>query len=87
MDHRYKNLPIPAELYDEMGIDEDTPLQFAYDADTQTMHVTVLTDDDLDSLAGYNESACDLCRNVDACPDAHKTAHPCDAFIDWRETW
>ena len=35
----------------------------------------------------YDETTCDLCRHVEACPDAHKTAHPCDAFIDWRDTW
>jgi len=87
MDNNYKPLMIPAEILDEMGINNDTPLQFAYDEDRQTLYVTVLTDEDLDSLAGYSETSCDTCRNVEACPDAHKMVHPCDAYIDWRDTW
>jgi hypothetical protein len=72
-----------------MGLGEDTPLQFDYDPQSQTLHITVLTEEDLDSLAGYNdgETSCETCRNVEACPDAHRTAHPCGAFIDWRDTF
>ena len=83
----YKNLPIPAEIYDDMGIDEDPPLQFDYDEETQTLHVSVLTQDDLDSLAGYKESDCGRCAHVSTCPDAHGTCHPCEAFIDKEDTW
>ena len=83
----FKNLPIPADIYDEMGLYDDPPLQFDFDPDELTLLISVLTQEDLDSLAGYNETSCETCRNVEACPDAHRTAHPCDAFIDWRDTW
>ena len=55
MDNNYKPLMVPAELYDEMGIDESTPLQFDYDEETQTLRVHVLTEEELGSLAGYRE--------------------------------
>jgi hypothetical protein len=56
-----ENLAIPAEIYDEMGIDCDSALQFDYDAVSQTLHIHVLSQAELDTLAGYCAAKCDDC--------------------------
>ncbi len=73
MDNNYKALPIPAEIYDEMGIDESTPLQFDYDTETQTLRVHVLSEAELETLAGHCTISCDNCLWADSCEDAHGT--------------
>jgi len=84
-----KPLMIPAEIYDEMGIDNDDHLQFDYDAGTRTLRIHVLTQEELDSLAGYKEqeSECGRCVFVSTCPDAYGPVHPCAAFIAKEEDW
>ena len=76
-----------AEFFDEMGISNDDHIQFDYDAETQTLHIHVLSQEELDSLAGYKETECDRCIHANTCRDAHKTSEPCDAFIDKEEAW
>jgi len=90
----YKNLAIPAEIYDEMGIDEDTPLQFDYDADSQTLRVHVLTEEELETLAGHCEDRCeDCCDNrcadrcedcawAESCDEAHGDPAGCPDFVE-----
>jgi hypothetical protein len=76
------------DYYDEMGLDsvDDCTLQHFYDPESQTLQVHVLTQDELDSLAGYSDSECGRCVHV-GCPDMGKTSGPCDAFIDKEESW
>ena len=84
--NEYKNLPIPAEIYDEMGIDEDVPLQFDYDADAQTLHVHMLTEDELDSLAGHCADRCEECLWAESCDDAHGNPE-CTDFVQREGDW
>jgi len=82
----YKPIMIPAATYDEMGIDENTPLKFDYDADTQTLHVHVLTEDELETLAGHCADRCDECLWEDSCDDAHNCPD-CPDFVQREDDW
>jgi len=86
MDNNYKPLMIPAEIYDEMGIDESTPLQFDYDAGTQTLRVHVLTEDELETLAGHCADRCEDCLWVESCDDAHGNPD-CADFTQKEDDW
>ena len=85
MDNNYKNLPIPAEIYKEMGIDEDAPLQFDYDAETQTLYIHLLSEAELETLAGHCAVYCKDCLWAESCDDARGEAVDCPDFTerDW----
>ena len=86
MDNNYKPLMVPAEIYDEMGIDESTPLQFDYDAGTQTLRIHVLTEDELETLAGHCADRCEDCLWVESCDDAHGNPD-CEDFTQKEDDW
>jgi hypothetical protein len=77
-----QNLAIPAEIYDEMGIDCDSALQFDYDAESQTLHIHVLSQEELDTLAGYCADKCGACLWADSCEDAHGGLEMCPDFTE-----
>jgi len=76
-----------AKHFEEMGVDNDDHLQYDYDPESQTLRIHVLTQEELDGLAGYKESDCSRCAHVSGCPHAHGSVHPCDAFIDKEDVW
>ena len=83
----YKDLPIPAEIYDEMGINADSPLQFDYDADSQTLYVHMLTEEELESLAGHCDVKCEDCLWVESCDEAHGDTGECEDFTAREDDW
>ena len=82
MDNNYKSLPIPAELYDEMGIDESTPLQFDYDEASQTLRIHVLSEAEMETLAGHCAARCEDCLWAESCDDAHGSEAACAEFVE-----
>jgi hypothetical protein len=82
MDKNYTNLPIPAEIYDEMGIDENTPLQFDYDPESRTLRIHVLSEGELETLAGHCADRCEDCLWVETCEDAHGGLTACTDFVE-----
>jgi hypothetical protein len=81
MENNYKNLPIPAEIYDEMAIGCDSALQFDYDEETQTLRVHILSEDELETLAGHCAVKCGDCLWAESCDDAHGDLSDCPDFV------
>lgn len=81
-------LALMSRYYDEMGIGNDCVLEQSLDEQTQTLRVHVLSDAELESLAGHCAEQCDECLWADCCEDAHGDISGCPDFTqregdDW----
>ncbi|MDR0530889.1 MAG: hypothetical protein LBG83_02345 [Oscillospiraceae bacterium] len=81
-------LALMGQYFDSLRMDCDSVVEHFCDEASQTLHIHVLSDAELDTLAGHCAINCDDCLWADSCEDAHGDLANCPDFTqregdDW----